>query len=238
MVLIAANREPPATVGARHRLRAYVPPVCSRLRGSARRRRLQAHTATRLYRPPHRRYGSDYRRHCQPLPELWGDVTHPGASGTCAASRWAGLRRSVRGWRSSRGQGGHLGDQPRRPCSGIFWTTLRWAQRYATVWRGCRCGGSIFKIALSLDGTPRYANLPKDLTQAQAVTCQFRVGHSLEYIDHAITDALSGTSVGAPAHLGPDPLGRIATARPRRQTHHEPEHLPRPLRLGSGDMGQ
>ena len=52
--------------------------------------------------------------------------------------------------------------------------------------------GSIFKVALALDGTPRYANLPKDLTQAQAVTCQFRVGHSIEYIDHAIADALSG----------------------------------------------
>ena len=52
--------------------------------------------------------------------------------------------------------------------------------------------GSTFKMALALDGVPRYANLPDGLTQAQAATCQFRVGDSLEYIDRAIADALSG----------------------------------------------
>ncbi|MCH9035727.1 MAG: NAD(P)/FAD-dependent oxidoreductase [Chloroflexi bacterium] len=52
--------------------------------------------------------------------------------------------------------------------------------------------GSAFKMALALDGTPHYANLPGDLTQAQAATCQFRVTHSIDYIEQAITDALSG----------------------------------------------
>ncbi len=52
--------------------------------------------------------------------------------------------------------------------------------------------GSAFKMALALDGLPRYANLPDDLTQEQATTCQLRVAHSIEYIERAVTDALSG----------------------------------------------
>ena len=52
--------------------------------------------------------------------------------------------------------------------------------------------GSAFKMALALDGTPHYANLPNGVTQAQAATCQFRVGDSIDYIEKAITDALSG----------------------------------------------
>ena len=57
-------------------------------------------------------------------------------------------------------------------------------------------------MVLALDGTPHYANLPDDLTQAQNATCQFRVSHSIEYIERGVTDALSGRPSEQPTIWG------------------------------------
>ena len=62
--------------------------------------------------------------------------------------------------------------------------------------------GSTFKMALALDGTPTYANLPDDLTQVQASTCQVRVANSLEDIERATIDAMSGRPSEHPSIWG------------------------------------
>ena len=52
--------------------------------------------------------------------------------------------------------------------------------------------GAAFKMALALDGIPTYANLPDDLTQEQASTCQVRVAASMEHIEESTVGAIAG----------------------------------------------
>ena len=47
-------------------------------------------------------------------------------------------------------------------------------------------------MALALDGIPTYANLPDDLTQEQASTCQVRVAASMEHIEESTVGAIAG----------------------------------------------
>lgn len=52
--------------------------------------------------------------------------------------------------------------------------------------------GSAFKLVLALDGIPRYAGLPVDVSAEQAAQVQFRIAPSLDYIERAIADGLAG----------------------------------------------
>lgn len=62
--------------------------------------------------------------------------------------------------------------------------------------------GSAFKIALALDGLPRIADLPADLDPAQAAMAQFRFAPSLDYIEAAVLDGLSGRTADGPLIWG------------------------------------
>ena len=52
--------------------------------------------------------------------------------------------------------------------------------------------GAAFKMALALDGVPKYAGLPDDITQEQAATCQIRVAASMEHIEESTVGAIAG----------------------------------------------
>lgn len=52
--------------------------------------------------------------------------------------------------------------------------------------------GSAFKIALALDGLPTFADLPEGVDPKEAISAQFRVAHSLSYIETAVADGLAG----------------------------------------------
>lgn len=62
--------------------------------------------------------------------------------------------------------------------------------------------GSAFKIALALDGLPRIADLPGDVDPVQAISAQFRVAPSLDYIEAAVLDGLSGRPAEGPLIWG------------------------------------
>lgn len=57
-------------------------------------------------------------------------------------------------------------------------------------------------MALALDRLPNYANLPSNLTQSQASTCQVRVADSLDYIEKATVEAMAGRPATNPIIWG------------------------------------
>lgn len=62
--------------------------------------------------------------------------------------------------------------------------------------------GSAFKVVLALDGLPRYAGLPGDVTAAEIAGVQFRVAPSLDAIERAVSEGLSGTPSDQPIMWG------------------------------------
>lgn len=62
--------------------------------------------------------------------------------------------------------------------------------------------GSAFKMALALDGLPSYADLPNGVTQADICGTQFRIAPSLDYIEAAVSDGLSGRTSRDPIIWG------------------------------------
>ena len=91
--------------------------------------------------------------------------------------------------------------------------------------------GSAFKIVLALDGVPGYAGLPPDLPAADAARVQLRVAPSLDYIERAVTEAISGRPSSAPIMWGLIPtLTSPELAPPGRHilsvnVWHAPYHL-------------
>lgn len=61
--------------------------------------------------------------------------------------------------------------------------------------------GNAFKVALALDGLPRFASAPKGL-DAAASACQFRVAPSIEYQERALDDAKYGRWSRGPVFWG------------------------------------
>jgi phytoene dehydrogenase-like protein len=62
--------------------------------------------------------------------------------------------------------------------------------------------GSAFKMVLALDGLPDYANLPGDVRAEQIAGVQFRVAPSVEYVERAVCDGLSGRTSRQPLMWG------------------------------------
>ncbi|MDG2483034.1 MAG: NAD(P)/FAD-dependent oxidoreductase [Alphaproteobacteria bacterium] len=67
---------------------------------------------------------------------------------------------------------------------------------------GLSVRGSAFKIVLGLDGLPEYRDLPPGITQEAALTCQFRIAHSLGYIEDSVLDGLRGRPAEGPIMWG------------------------------------
>ena len=61
--------------------------------------------------------------------------------------------------------------------------------------------GGAFKIAIALDGVPRFADAPRELVEAYA-TCQFRIAPSVEYLEAAYDDFKYGRPSSGPKLLG------------------------------------
>ena len=61
--------------------------------------------------------------------------------------------------------------------------------------------GGAFKVAIALDGIPRFADAPDDLV-AQYATCQFRIAPSVEYLEAAYDDFKNGRPSSGPKLLG------------------------------------
>ncbi|MDN2565068.1 NAD(P)/FAD-dependent oxidoreductase [Aquibium sp. A9E412] len=62
--------------------------------------------------------------------------------------------------------------------------------------------GSAFKIALALDGLPQYRGLPDGVGAAAIAGSQFRIAHSLGYIERAVADGLAGMPSQGPIMWG------------------------------------
>ncbi|PUA18632.1 NAD(P)/FAD-dependent oxidoreductase [Glaciimonas sp. PCH181] len=62
--------------------------------------------------------------------------------------------------------------------------------------------GSAFKIALALDRLPRYSGLPSAIGSEVVAGCQFRIGPSMDYIERAVMDGLSGVCSHQPIMWG------------------------------------
>nr|WP_255616459.1 NAD(P)/FAD-dependent oxidoreductase [Microvirga puerhi] len=95
--------------------------------------------------------------------------------------------------------------------------------------------GSAFKLALALDGLPRYAGLPSGVDQQQIAGVQFRIAPSLAYIERAVADGLSGVSAREPIMWGLIPSVSSPDLAP--QGHHilsvNVWHAPYELREGA-----
>jgi phytoene dehydrogenase-like protein len=61
--------------------------------------------------------------------------------------------------------------------------------------------GGAFKIAIALDGVPRFAAAPDDLVERYA-TCQFRIAPSVDYLEAAYDDFKHGRPSSGPKLLG------------------------------------
>ena len=64
--------------------------------------------------------------------------------------------------------------------------------------------GSAFKMALALDGLPRFAAAPKGL-EREFAGCQFRLAPTLDYMERAFDDAKLGRPSESPIFLGLTP---------------------------------
>lgn len=62
--------------------------------------------------------------------------------------------------------------------------------------------GSAFKIVLALDGLPRYAGLPEGVDATQVAGVQFRIAPSLDAIEQAVSEGLSGVPSQEPIMWG------------------------------------
>lgn len=61
--------------------------------------------------------------------------------------------------------------------------------------------GGAFKIAIAMDGVPRFAAAPAELVEAYA-TCQFRIAPSVDYLEAAHDDFKHGRPSSGPKLLG------------------------------------
>jgi Phytoene dehydrogenase and related proteins len=62
--------------------------------------------------------------------------------------------------------------------------------------------GSASKLVIALDGIPSYAGIPADVSVEQVSRVQFRIAPSLDYIERAIADGLSGVPSRDPIMWG------------------------------------
>ena len=110
-------------------------------------------------------------------------ILHSGGSGPWRRVReWRGIHRSNRSYRQL----------TRRRCSASCLTTRAVGSEMRDDVQRFPMRGAAFKMALALDGIPTYANLPDDLTQEQASTCQVRVAASMEHIEESTVGAIAG----------------------------------------------
>jgi len=90
--------------------------------------------------------------------------------------------------------------------------------------------GNAFKVALALDGLPRFSAAPKGLEQL-ASGCQFRIAPSLEYQERAFDDAKYGHWSKDPVYWGLIPSMADPTLAPPGKhvmslnIFHAPKHL-------------
>lgn len=91
--------------------------------------------------------------------------------------------------------------------------------------------GSAFKVALALDGLPRYAAARTDEEARLFAGCQFRIAPSMEYMDLAFDDARYGRPSARPVPWGLIPSANDPTIVPPRKhvmsvnVFHAPYHL-------------
>jgi phytoene dehydrogenase-like protein len=91
--------------------------------------------------------------------------------------------------------------------------------------------GSAFKVALALDGLPRYRAARTDEEARVYAGCQFRYSPTLEYIDRAYDDARYGRPSARPVFWGLIPSANDPTVAPPGKhvmsinIFHAPYHL-------------
>jgi phytoene dehydrogenase-like protein len=91
--------------------------------------------------------------------------------------------------------------------------------------------GSAFKVALALDGLPRYAAAKNDEEARLFAGCQFRIAPSMEYMDLAFDDARYGRPSARPVPWGLIPSANDPTITPSGKhvmsvnIFHAPYHL-------------
>ena len=98
--------------------------------------------------------------------------------------------------------------------------------------------GAAFKMALALDGIPTYANLPNDLTQEQASTCQVRVAASMEHIEESTVGAIAGYPSKTPIIWGLIPSVVSPELTPPGKHIMSWNNLARSLRPCRGKLGR
>ena len=95
--------------------------------------------------------------------------------------------------------------------------------------------GSAFKMVLALDGLPRYADLPPDVTTEQIAGMQFRVAESMDWIDESVADAQSGIPSRRPIMWGLIPTVTSPHLAPPGKHLLSVNIWHAPYRLKSGD---
>jgi phytoene dehydrogenase-like protein len=97
--------------------------------------------------------------------------------------------------------------------------------------------GSAFKLVLALDKLPTYAGLPVGVSPEQIAGVQFRIAPSLDYIERAVADGLSGVSAREPIMWGLIPTVTSPDLAPpgRHILSVNVWHAPYQLREGSWD---
>ena len=95
--------------------------------------------------------------------------------------------------------------------------------------------GSTFKMVLAVEGLPRFAELPDDVTSEQVAGSQLRVCPSMDYLEASILDAMQGKPSAGPLLYGliPSVLSPDLAPPGHHLVNVNVWHAPTDLREGS-----